>query len=106
VTIPEPAHPDQAALEGPWRRRIDTGWRATPIGLVLLPAGRRDPVTVAGSAVAVWNLLAEPITRADLADRLADRFGAPPTTVQADVGRLLARLIELEAIEPTSPSIS
>ncbi len=102
MTSSEPAHPDEPDLEGPWRRRIDTGWRATPVGLVLLPAGRRDPVTVAGSAAAVWNLLAEPITRTDLADRLALRFAVSPTTVKADLGVLLARLVELGAIERAS----
>ena len=90
---PDPAGQDAPAdlaeLAGPWRRRTDTGWRATPVGLVLLPAGRADPVTVAGSAVAVWELLAEPITRTDLAERLADRYGVEPATVQADLGSLL-----------------
>ncbi len=100
MTSPEPAPAHQASLEGPWRRRIDTGWRTTPVGLVLLPAGRADPVTVTGSAVAVWDLLGEPITRTDLAERLADRFGVAPATVQADLDTLLARLVDLAAIEP------
>ena len=112
MTSPQPDQPghddsaDPGELAGPWCRRIDTGWRATPLGVVLLPAGRADPVTVAGSAAAVWEMLAEPITRVDLADRLADRYGVAPATVQADLGSLLARLVELEAIERVLPSIS
>ena len=96
--------PDEMA--GPWRRRPDAGWRATPVGVVLLPAARTDPVTVTGSAAAVWDLLAEPITRAELADRLADRYGVESATVQADLGSLLTRLLELQAIEVIPPSLS
>jgi hypothetical protein len=99
VTRPQPDPTDPATLAGPWRRRLDTGWRSTPIGLVLLPPHRPDPVTVAGSAVAVWELLAEPITRADLAGRVAERFGADPAAVLVDLGPLLAQLLDLDAIE-------
>lgn len=113
---PDPADPadlvgptgldDPVDLAGPWRRRIDTGWRITAIGVVLLPAGQGDPVTVAGSAAAVWELLAEPITGAELVDRLAERFGEEPAVVQAGLRVLMGQLLELGAIERSPSSLS
>lgn len=105
---PDPrARPSQdAALEGPWRRRPEVGWRASLEGLVLLPPGGGDPVTVAGSATAVWDLLAAPTTRADLAARLARTYDADPDVVAADLGPLLARLDELGAIQRVSSDFS
>jgi hypothetical protein len=82
-----------------WRRRVDAGWRATPAGLVLLPADRSDPVTVAGSAVAVCELLDRPITEEALAGRLAERFELDPGPIGDDLRPLLAELLELGAVE-------
>ncbi len=101
---PQPEEPTAAPRR--WRRCVDTGWRATPLGLVLLPAGQADPVTVAGSAVAVWELLAEPTTRRNMAEVLSRRYSTDVAAVDADLEPLLARLFELGAIEPASPRSS
>ena len=101
VPLPRP-DADPAASEastGPWVRRRDVGWRVALDALVLLPAGRSDPVTVAGSAPAVWDLLAEPRSTRELADRLAERFGADAAMIEADLALLLPQLRDLGAIE-------
>jgi hypothetical protein len=103
VPLPRPdADPAaSAAATGPWVRRGDVGWRVTLDGLVLLPPRRSDPVTVAGSASAVWDLLAEPRSTTELAQCLSDRFGADPATIELDLAPLLVQLLDLGVIVAT-----
>jgi len=74
-----------------WRRSLDA--------VLLLPAGAREPVTLAGSGPEVWELLAEPASIAELADQLAARYETDTTTVAADIVVLLDRLDALGVIE-------
>ena len=82
-----------------WRRREGTGWRESLNGLVLMPPGADEPVTVAGSGSAVWNLLDRPRDLEELVSDLVERFDADPTTVRADLGPLLDHLVTLGALD-------
>ena len=84
----------------PWRRRDDALWRRSVDAVVLLPAGAADPVVLPGTAAAVWDLLATPVTLADLVAALGAVYSAAPDTIAAEVAPLLARLADLAAIEP------
>ncbi len=97
---PPPASWGRHPGPGPWRRRPDVAWRGSLDALVLLAPGQDEPVTVAGSAVAVWNHLERPVTTGQLADGLATELHADPEQVARDLGPLLAELVELGAIEP------
>jgi Coenzyme PQQ synthesis protein D (PqqD) len=43
-----------------------------------------------GTAVALWDLLTEPGTPRQLADRLSDMFAGPPAAIEDDVTAALA----------------
>lgn len=91
--------PGPAAEGRRWRRREGTGWRDSLNGLVLMPPGADEPVTVAGSGSAVWSLLDRPRSLAELVRDLAERFDADPTTVREDLEPLLDRLATLGALD-------
>lgn len=67
-----------------------TLWRSGPFGRVILAPGDAEPVACTGTAAAVWDALAEPLTLEELATVLAAAFGTDMDTVTADVGPLLA----------------
>jgi hypothetical protein len=67
-----------------------TLWRSGPFGRVILAPGDAEPVACTGTAAAVWDALAEPLTLAELAAALATAFGTDADTVTADIGPLLA----------------
>lgn len=80
-------------------RRETTLWRDAPGGVLLLPAGRSDPVLLASPGEVVWALLAEPLTSRELIDLLARHFGTDPGIVAADLAPVLAELEALGAVE-------
>ena len=75
--------------------------RDGPFGVVLLAPGDEEPRALAGSAVAVWEALAETVSRDDLVADLAAAFGADPATVAADVAPLLDALLASGAVVET-----
>jgi hypothetical protein len=81
------------------RRREDVLWRRSLDAVLLLPAGATEPVTLVGSGPAVWELLAEPASVAELAQDLAARYATDTGTVEGDLVSLLDRLRELGVIE-------
>jgi hypothetical protein len=81
------------------QRREDVLWRRSLDAVILLPAGATEPVTLAGSGPAVWELLTAPVSVSELARELAARYAADPATVEADVVALLDRLRTLGVIE-------
>lgn len=68
-----------------WERRGD-------FGVVVLSETSAAPLTLAGTAVAVWDALAEPQTVDTLVADLARRFAAPIPVVRTDVVGLLDEL--------------
>jgi hypothetical protein len=78
------------------RRSLDT--------VLLLPTGAEDVVTLAGTGIAVWELLDTWRTVEALTELLAPRYEADPAVVRADVGALIASLEELGALELAADS--
>lgn len=66
-----------------------TLWRSGPFGCLLLAPGDDEPRACSGTAAAVWDGLATPVTVEDLAADLAAAFDAEVATVTADIEPLL-----------------
>jgi len=82
-----------------WRRRDDVLWRRSLDAVILMPVGAEEPVTLPGTGAAVWDLLEEPATLAELVAILADAYDdADPAAVDHDVRALLAELERLGAV--------
>lgn len=84
---------------GRLRRRPDVLWRRSPDAVLLLPPGASEPVTLTGTGLDLWDLLAVPTSSADLARVLAARYGADPADVEADVVPVLDELAGCGALE-------
>jgi hypothetical protein len=99
LTIPGSDRPDATSSvrhEGddrPIVRARGALWRRGDFGVVVLGAGRPDPLTLAGTGVAIWDALDRPCRRRDLIERLAAGFGADPALVAADVTPVVEDLI-------------
>jgi hypothetical protein len=74
-------------------------WRAGDFGVVVLGTRRSDPLTLAGTGVAIWDALAEPRSRPELARELAARFAADPARVASDVEPVLDELVASGVLE-------
>lgn len=83
-------------------RRLGTLWRDTGLHVLALPEEEAAEVVVLGGGSAVlWRLLAEPMTLADILDRLGAAADAPPEDVVTScLADMAARgLIEDVAVE-------
>lgn len=79
------------------RFRIDTGnvVHETVDGEVIaIDLGNGSYYSLAGSAPAIWELLASGATEAEICDALAARFDADAETIRGEVSTLLAKLGE------------
>ena len=68
--------------------------------LLLLRQGGSDVVHLDAVAALVWDLLAEPQTREDLAALVADTFSVEPDRVRTDLEPLLALLRDQGLVVP------
>ena len=84
-----------------YRRRADALWRRSLDAVVILPAGSREPLTVAGTGPEVWDLLADARTLPDLAATLGAAHGADPAVVEQDLEPIVAALVEAGAVDRT-----
>ena len=76
-----------------YRRSPDLLTRETPDFVVVARLdGTR--ISLVGSGVAVWSLLDEPRTLAELADALSEAYDADATSIAEDVEPLLEQLTE------------
>ena len=74
-------------------------WRRTLAGVVVLPTNRAtEPVALRGPAAGIWELLAQPMTAADLVAALAATYRVGADEVAGDVGGALDLLLELGAL--------
>lgn len=80
------------APSGTFQRSPEAVWRALPDGVVILPRGADEPITVSGPGADVWSHLAEPHTRKSLATVLIGRYAEDPAVIEADIAALLAEL--------------
>jgi hypothetical protein len=91
---PVGAAPAPSGIEDPSIvRAAGALWRAGDFGVVVLGTRRDDPLTLAGTGVAVWDALAEPLQVHQLVDRLAVQFGAEPALVAGDLAPVLDGLV-------------
>ena len=74
-------------------------WRRGDFGVVVIGAGRPEPLTLAGTGVAIWDALARPRRRSDLITRLASEFGADPARVARDVDPVVDDLVDGGVLE-------
>jgi len=80
-------------------RARDALWRRGDFGVAVLVVERPDPLTIAGTGVAIWDLLERPLRPRDLIDRLAEDFGADPALVAHDVLPVVDELIGRGVLE-------
>ena len=69
-------------------------------GLVVLELDSGESWTLNAVGTAVWELLAEPRTPAELCDSLTERFDVERDRCAADVADLLAELGQARLIQP------
>jgi hypothetical protein len=74
-------------------------WRDGDFGVVVLGAASYEPVTLAGTGVAIWDVLARPRRRFELVELLATRFAADADEVARDVAPVLDALVAEGALE-------
>lgn len=67
-------------------------------GVLVCPPGTSQTHLVSTPGELIWELLDEPTTVTEIADRLADRFDTTPAEIHSDVAALLADLIALGAV--------
>lgn len=82
-----------------WRRRPAVLWRRSLDAVLVLPPGADEPLTLAGTGAALWDLLEEPASTDELVVALADGYGVELATVEVDLVPALAKLETLGAIE-------
>ena len=88
--------------EPTWRQADDVLCRVTRDTVVLLRvagAPDDDPLTLSGSAAAVWALLEVPATLASLSAELGDLYHADPDQVASDIQPLLDHLSAAGVLE-------
>ena len=73
-------------------------WRRTMDGVVVLPAHAEEPIALLGPAASVWELLAQPLTAAELVAGLADRYGLAPEHVTSEINATLDGLLRRGAL--------
>jgi hypothetical protein len=89
---------DSAGSAAVWRRRDDVLWRRSLDAVIVLPVGADEPLTLPGTGAAVWDLLEEPASLAELVAALAEVYEEDPAVVELDVTTLLAELEDLGAV--------
>jgi hypothetical protein len=60
--------------------------------VVVLAPGQDAPLVLEGTGAVVWGLLADPIDEEELVALVADGFGIPTATVEADLRPFLGDL--------------
>ena len=87
-----------------YRRRPDVFWRRSLDSVVVLPAAADDVLTLAGTGVAVWELLEAWRSVEALTAILAEAYSADPAVVEPDVEALVSTLLGSGALEMAADS--
>ena len=69
----------------------------------MLAPGAEEPITIAGSGTAVWELLDRPRTTEELVEELSRRYATDRATVRRDLDDLLGPLASAGALEEVPP---
>ena len=91
-------------MESRWQRRSDALTRISLDSVLISTAEGTEPFSLSGPGPAIWELLATPITTAELVARLAASHNGDPVQVRADVEPILAQLHDRGAIDASEPS--
>lgn len=75
-----------------YRRATEVLWRRTADRVLLLPATEGELVSLTGTGVVLWDLLAEPTDEGELCRTLASVYGADPGIVATDIAPVLEDL--------------
>lgn len=86
-----------------WQRDVQVLWRRSGQRMVLLTPEGREPIVLEGVGAAVWQLLAEPASTAELVEVLAEHFDVPSTMVEQDLPDFLEALRDHGAIHLGDP---
>jgi hypothetical protein len=78
-----------------------TLWRQLLNGVLLLPSGEDEVMHLTTPGDAIWALLEEPLTLAELAQALSTAFNVSFETVLADIEPVIIELAESGAISKT-----
>lgn len=68
-----------------WQRDPQVLWRRLGDELVVLPPGGAECLAVSGVSALLWELLVDPVTADDLAERLAAEMGAEGRSMRPPV---------------------
>lgn len=82
-------------------RATDVLWRRASGTIVLLSVRDGDVFELAGTAVALWDALAEPVTLDQAASQLAERFGVAVDVVAPDIGSAVQELVRRGVVAGT-----
>jgi hypothetical protein len=93
----------EAEVDVRYRRASTVLWRTAGDGLLVLPAGAREPVAVTGAGGALWDVLGSAMTAAEAAATLAARFEVPERDVHVAIAPVLENLRAIGALETESP---
>ena len=87
-----------------FRRRPDVLSRRSLDAVVILPPASDEVLTIAGTGVAVWELLDTWRTVEALTELLATAFGADPGVVAGDLEPLIAEFVDRNVLETAADS--
>lgn len=87
-----------------FRRRPDVLWRRSLDAVMILPPASDEVLTIAGTGVAVWELLDTWRTVETLTELLATAYGADPGVVAGDVVPLIAEFVDRNVLETAAHS--
>jgi hypothetical protein len=89
-----------APVEPHLRLRADrVVWRLAGDEVIALELGRSEYLAVPGSGGELWQRLAEPVTAAQLATWLAERYALDAARARGDVDAFLADLVARDLVE-------
>lgn len=70
--------------------------------VVLLSMEVESYFALNGPASAIWDLLAQPMTREELIDRLTSSYRVAPETCEREVAHFLATLVDRRLVDVTT----
>lgn len=97
MSEPDPRLSSTAA--GRWVRSSRVLHRSGGFGVVALARDGVAPITLQGTGVALWEMLADPHTSAELISEMADRFGVETSVIGDDLNDALGQLVGAGLIE-------
>jgi hypothetical protein len=83
-----------------WHRDPRVLARRSGGAFLLLPPDQQDPLLLDGAAGVIWGLLDEPLSEAELVERVQRSFLVERSELQKDLAAFMQHLQSLGAVEP------